>query len=217
MPMTTITYPTSQPKAQIMTTTALIVAKNQNSSTASGGRYKIPDDAWTLDALGRYAEFQHSLIHTAESYLTPTYWHLGQALELVHAKLTVRQFGQFLQKYGIHKVRASKARAIARFYPSPEELQGVSVQDAYGAAIKNHREQKPTQSEAADPKSESPAAATTAATPVTAALAALNFQLELLAKDLALNGIGPNEYALVASQLEKGIAIFQVMRSTIPG
>ena len=96
-----------------MTATALIVAQNQDNSTSSGGRYTIPGDAWNIDDLGRYAEFQHSLIDTAESYLTPTYWNLGQALELVHAKL-VRKFGQFLQEHGIHKVRASKARAIAQ-------------------------------------------------------------------------------------------------------
>ena len=138
-------------------------------------------------------------------YLTPTYWLLGWALELVHAKLTVRQFGHFLQEHGIHKVRASKARAIARFYSTPEELAGVSVQDAYQAAIKTRREQESSHSDNSPEvggETDLPEDTTihNDATPVTAALSAINARLERLTEDVVAKGIGPDEtYAQVVS------------------
>jgi hypothetical protein len=202
-----------------MNGTALILAQDEyHSYHSSEGRYEIPDDAWDMDELGRCAEFHHRFIHKTETLLTPSYWSLGRALELLHAKLTVRQFRQFRYDHGIHKVRASKARAIARFYPTPEELAGISVHDAYQAAIKNRREQEPPHCETpqeeaceTDPPETSPAA-----TPVAATIIALNELLKRLAKDLACQGIGPNEpHAWVVAQLDNGIEMLLGMKTKI--
>lgn len=215
----TTTYQFSNPKAQTMTGTALVLAQvEDHASHSREGRNEIPDGSWDVNSLTRCAESHHRFIDTIETLLTPSYWFLGRALELLHAKLTVRQFRQFLHDHGIHKVRASKARAIARFYPTPEELAGVSVHDAYQAAIKNRREQEPPRCatpQAGDPdcdgQDNSPAP-----TPVAATLIALNALLDRLAKDLACQGIGPNEpQAWVVSQLDNGIAMLQGMKTKI--
>ncbi len=201
----------------------LIPVQNEdNASHSREGRYEIPNGEWDTDDLGRCAEFHHQFIHTAETLLTPSYWCLGRALELLRAKLTVRQFGLFLQEHGIHKVRASKARAIARFYATPEELAGISVHDAYQAAIKNRRKQGVSQSK--NPKDgnreidlpEDASAATNEDTHVTTALAALNTWLESLLKDLALNGIGLDEtYDQIVSHIDKGIETLREMKVKI--
>ncbi len=193
----------------------ILVQNDENASHSREGRYEIPDDAWDMDDLGRCADSHHRFIHTAETLLTSSYWCLGRALELLRAKLSAQRFGQFLQVRGIHKVRASKARAIARFYLTPEELAGISVHDAYAAIAQKHPKPEPTNPQAGNPEDDlqgnSPAA-----TSVTSTLVALNALLERLAENLASEGIGPDEpYPWVVSQLDSGIAMLEGMKTKL--
>jgi hypothetical protein len=196
-----------------------LIQIEDTASHSRGGQYWIPTDAWDTDSLARCAEFHHHFIHTAETLLTLSYWSMGRALELLHAKLTVRQFGQVLQDYGIHKVRASKARAIARFYTTPEELEGVSVQDAYQAAIKNRREQEPPQSEnPQDGEIALPETTPAVIDKATATLTTINAQLGQLAEDLAADGPGKEEAApQLVPEIDRAIATLLLIKNTVIG
>jgi hypothetical protein len=90
-----------------------------------------PDHSWGLDQLGDYARQQHDAIVQGETSLAGTYWRLGQVLELARKQLARGHWSRFLTSLGVHKVRASKARAIYRSFATPEALAGVAVEEAY--------------------------------------------------------------------------------------
>lgn len=90
-----------------------------------------PDRKWGLDDLGGYAQSQHQAIVDREQTLATHYWRLGLALNLARRQLSRRQWGKFLQERNIDKTRASKARAIHRTFPTENEVEELSVQEAY--------------------------------------------------------------------------------------
>ena len=204
-----------------MTETALSVAQNKDNSNHPYVFGLTPTATWDMDKLAEYADHQHSMIHTADTSVTPYYWRLGAALAVVR-KTIKRQFPEFLKEHGIHKVRASKAQAIARHYGSSDELIGISIHDAYQAIPKKPRKQKASQPE--NPQEEggetdlpktTPADSDDAA-PVTTALVSLNAGLEALAKDVAIKGIGTDEtYAQVVSHIDKVIETLRAMKTKI--
>ena len=67
-----------------------------------------------------------------EKSLPVIYWRLGGALEVLRGKLKRGEWGKHLAGLGIDRTRASRARAIRRCFRGEEELQGLTVAEAYG-------------------------------------------------------------------------------------
>jgi hypothetical protein len=101
-----------------------------------------PSHSWDLDKLGEFAKEQHQKIVEGEKELAPAYWRLGEALDLARKQFNHGQWGKFLADLGIHKTRASKARAIFRSFQSLEDVAGQSVEDAYECR-RSRQEQAP--------------------------------------------------------------------------
>jgi hypothetical protein len=97
-----------------------------------------PDHSWGLKQLGDYARRQHNAIVQGETSLAASYWRLGQVLELARKQLGRGHWSRFLKSLGVHKARASKARAIYRSFPNPETLTGVAVEEAYDQRQPRH-------------------------------------------------------------------------------
>ena len=75
-----------------------------------------PDRDWGLLDLEQYAQAQHQEIVAGEATLAPAYWRLGQALNLIRHQRGQGAWGKYLESLGIHRVRACKARSIARHF-----------------------------------------------------------------------------------------------------
>lgn len=101
-----------------------------------------PSHDWDVDKLGEFAKKQHRLIVDGEQELVPAYWRLGQALSLARKQFARGQWGKYLDELGIHKTRASKARAIFRAFRSLNDVEGQSVEEAY-ACRSRRQEQAP--------------------------------------------------------------------------
>ena len=87
--------------------------------------------AWNQIQVEEYAKTQHELIVVGEQTFAPAYCRLGRALKLLQEKRGRRGWGDYLESLGIHRVRACKARAIARHFSTPEAVAGLSVEAAY--------------------------------------------------------------------------------------
>jgi hypothetical protein len=166
--------------------------------------------------LGKYAKQEHGIILSQETYVTQHYWLLGKALEFARATLTKTQYSQFLVQWGVHKVRASKARAIAAAYPSPESVLAISVHDANDHIVKKRRAEKKQKqvkqakedaAEPAPPKEDSEAAASV--------LAKVNGRLDRLSDDLAFDSLGGESTEEVVNQIDKAIATLERIKKSI--
>ena len=182
--------------------------------------YQIPDGTWDIDALGNYAQEQEQLIHAAETFETPYYWRIGLALNLAKKSLTKAQYRQFVQARGFHKVKVSKARAIAGFYARPEDVVDMTVHDAYDAVVKERRKLKKTDQDDLqkevdkdDPNQNNfpPVPAT-----LTGKLAAVNDQLNRWADDLAFDRLGKDDTVeKVTAEIEKAITTLGLMKEKL--
>ncbi len=184
--------------------------------------HAIPDGTWNMDALGDYAQEQQRIIHGAETFVTPYYWRLGRALTLARKSLTKVQYKQFLAERGIHKVRASKARAIARFYKAPEDVATITVHDAYEAVLEDRRKRKKTDQEKLqeeldkDDADQADSDAAAISTTLTGKLAVVNDQLNRWADALAFDGLSDHDSsAQVTAEIEKAIATLGVMKEKL--
>ncbi|MEQ8786071.1 MAG: hypothetical protein RIC55_07215 [Pirellulaceae bacterium] len=92
---------------------------------------ELPADVWTLDRLGEFAAIEHRAIVHDEITLAPRYWRLGLALHLARKLIRHGMWQHFLRAHGIDKTRASKARAIYGAFESADELDGLTVEEAY--------------------------------------------------------------------------------------
>ena len=90
-----------------------------------------PTADWLPKQLGEYARVQHQAIVKGEKRLTPAYWRLGQALTLARRHFNSGQWGMQLEELGIDRTRASKACAIFKTFDAPEEVDELSVEEAY--------------------------------------------------------------------------------------
>jgi hypothetical protein len=99
-----------------------------------------PSRTWDFDRLSTYAKRQCELIVKSETTLAPYYWRLGQALALARETLNRGQWGQFLTSLGIEKTRSSKARTIYQAYGTVDEVEGMSVEQAYEARRRNSQD-----------------------------------------------------------------------------
>ena len=90
-----------------------------------------PGKAWGLDELDNYAQKRNQEIVDDELGLAPAYWRLGSALILARGKCKHGEWGKHLVELGIDKTRASKARAIRKTFSSVDQLDGLTVEEAY--------------------------------------------------------------------------------------
>lgn len=107
-----------------------------------------PLETWTVDELGKYAEAQHIQIEQQEKALAPVYWQLGETLNLARKNFAHGQWSRFLEQWGIDKGRASKARAIHRTFEKPQQVEKMSVQEAYGCRKRQPRKRSRSSSTA---------------------------------------------------------------------
>ena len=110
-----------------------------------------PSSNWGLDKLGEFARQQQRRIVDGEQELTFVYWKMGQALEFARKQLTHGQWGAYLGDLGIEKTRASKARAIFRTFPSLQDVEGKSLEEAY--QCRERRQEQPQRAAKRKPKS----------------------------------------------------------------
>ena len=92
---------------------------------------ELPDHSWGLDRLGEFLRLQHEAIAQLERQSAASYWKLGQGLTLAFKQLGRSMRAPFLAELGIHKVRASKARAIYRRFPTIESIGTLTIEEAY--------------------------------------------------------------------------------------
>jgi len=92
---------------------------------------EIPTDEWKVDRLGEFAATEHRAIVADETTLAPRYWRLGMALNLARKQIRHGKWLSFLESYEIEKTRASKARAIHRTFESEQDVDGLTVEEAY--------------------------------------------------------------------------------------
>ena len=90
-----------------------------------------PSNEWGLEELDIYAQMQYQHILSGERLLSPAYWRLGHALVLAKEAFAHGKWSQHLKDLGIDKTRASKARAIYRTFDKPEDVAGLTVEEAY--------------------------------------------------------------------------------------
>jgi len=111
------------------------MSRNKNQTPKSCGPQHLvegePNSDWGLDELDNYAQKQHREIVNGETGLAPTYWRLGAALDLAKEKFQHGKWGKHLQSLGIDRTRASKARAIHRTFGKVDDLEELTVEEAY--------------------------------------------------------------------------------------
>ena len=90
-----------------------------------------PNNEWIPEQLGTYAQTQYQQIVDAETHLTRPYWHLGHALEIAKKSFGHGQWEQYLKSLGIDPTRASKARAIYRTFANANDVEHLTVEEAY--------------------------------------------------------------------------------------
>ncbi len=106
--------------------------------TIAGGE---PSHGWDLMTLEQYAQGQHEAIVGGETTLAPAYWRLGRSLELLIRKRGRKAWGKYLESLGIHRVRACKARAIARHFATADAVANIPVEHAYEQGKRRHAQQ----------------------------------------------------------------------------
>lgn len=97
--------------------------------------------------LVQFAVKRNRDINQESVYLTGLYWELGEALRKLKENPHYGKHGRWekwLERWGIHRTRATKAMEIRRGYKSPDECGLVPVNKAAAAArMKNRRVIKP--------------------------------------------------------------------------
>lgn len=198
--------------------------KKTNPTNASVGGpvcplYPIPDKTWQPDKLKDYAKEQYRVIFGAETFVTPYYWRLGRAIELAYdtLKLTRTHRKQLLRDWDIDKVRASKARAIAQAYSSPEELATIPVHEAYAQIVAKRREEKKQkqieQGQVATSQDQSPEKEE--AQSVTSILVDVTGRLDRLFDDIAFDGLRDDDHDQVVDQINRAIAALENIKNSL--
>ena len=77
-------------------------------------------------------------IVASETSVTVDYWYLGRALNVLRELARYGDWESFLSEHGIEKTRAHRARRIAKLFDSPDQLEGLTVQQA----CQSHRERE---------------------------------------------------------------------------
>jgi hypothetical protein len=90
----------------------------------------IPQASWDQDQLDVRAVYENSCIGDDEGRVTPHYWFLGTALNLLRRGYAKGAWEGWLAERGIDETRALRARQLASAFESPEELSGLSLRQA---------------------------------------------------------------------------------------
>lgn len=91
----------------------------------------IPADDWSVARLGLCSQEQSDRIGADERQVTPAYWLLGKALNAARKHFPKRgRWENWLAERGIGADRAQKARRLAAFLATPEDLAGLSLRQA---------------------------------------------------------------------------------------
>lgn len=101
-----------------------------------------PTAEWLPEELGAYAQAQHQAILDDERQLAVKYWRLGLALNLLRKNFDHGQWERLLHALNIEKSKASRARAIGRTFGKEEDLEGLTVTQAYDKRIRKQRESR---------------------------------------------------------------------------
>jgi len=109
---------------------------SDNVSGAKPNPDEEPSESWDLDSVSHYAKTQHDLIVQGEHTLAPLYWRLGQSLHFARKLVPRGHWGGYLEELGVHKVRASKARAIYRTFSTPDAVTGMAIEEAYDQRVR---------------------------------------------------------------------------------
>lgn len=122
---------------------------NASTKSKSCGPQQFPEgeptELWTLDELGKYAQRQHRQIVANEQKLAQIYWRLGRALVFARNNFMHGQWGLYLQELGIDRTRASKAKAVFRTFPAIEDLESLTVEEAYARRKRKEPPSVPSQ------------------------------------------------------------------------
>ena len=124
------------------------MTKSQKSCGTQHLEEKLPTDTWAVDRLGDFAASQHLSITRDEETLAPKYWRLGLSLNLARKQIPHGEWLRFLKSFSIDRTRASKARAIHRTFTNEDDLDGLTVEEAY-----SQRERRGTAGESGDKSS----------------------------------------------------------------
>ncbi|MGH7913732.1 MAG: hypothetical protein ACREPW_03645 [Candidatus Binataceae bacterium] len=78
-------------------------------------------------------------IEQGKTFVTPRYWRLGRALNLVRKKQKFPRgtWEPWLAEHKIKKLNAFRARRLAKYFPSVRKLRGLTLEEAL--AIANRR------------------------------------------------------------------------------
>jgi hypothetical protein len=87
--------------------------------------------SWSIDRITDFVVEQNDGIDERERRLTPCYWRLGMALSHARKYFNRGQWGQYLKSLNIDKTRASKSQAIFRTFKSEDDVDGLTVEQAY--------------------------------------------------------------------------------------
>lgn len=90
-----------------------------------------PNNEWFPEQLSTYAQTQYQQILDGETHLTRPYWRLGHALSIAKQSFGHGQWEQYLKSLGIDPTRASKARAIYRTFANENDVEHLTVEEAY--------------------------------------------------------------------------------------
>ena len=91
----------------------------------------LPTNDWDSDKLGKFATSQHEAIVGDETTLATRYWRLALALNLARKQIRRGNWIRFIEAHRIDRTRASRARAIHRTFNSVNDLDGLTVEQAY--------------------------------------------------------------------------------------
>lgn len=93
---------------------------------------QAPRVTWSMSRLTALAKREHARVHTRRVRVTPHYWRLGRALNLIRRK---RKFPRgtwepWLAAHEITKLNAFRGRRLASFFSSAKDLHRLSLEDA---------------------------------------------------------------------------------------
>lgn len=95
-----------------------------------------PSTAWSLAELTAAAQRENERIEKSKTFVTPRYWRLGRALNLVRKKKKFPRgtWEPWLAQHKIKKLNAFRARRLAKYFSSVQKLRGLALEDALAIA-----------------------------------------------------------------------------------
>lgn len=120
----------AQPKNKKFRTETFPPAKRGLSRRRIGD--DAPQIAWSLEKLTALAKREHARLNKRQVRVTPRYWRMGRALNLIRRKMKFPRgtWQPWLAAHEITKLNAFRARRLAKFFSSAKQLRRLSLDDA---------------------------------------------------------------------------------------